>query len=282
MKPSFSTPAVRRRGFTLLEVMVAVAILGLVMVTVYQFVGTTLRAASYSEKSGQEDDALAGLRRLVTAQLAAMPDNSNGTLVGVNVNKDGVRRDALQMVCSPGNAVLTPDAHGFYQVTLDLAEQPSGGGRYALSLEREPWTDGTTDDQPDAGKPSKARPADVLRLMDGVQALEIGYYDTRLNGWVDRWTDPQALPNLVRLRVTTSGRPEPYEMILRVPGGGLTRVQTLAPPNINAAMPNLNGVPSAPPSYVPGAPPTYVPQPPPNLTVPQPPPNLRQPPPNLH
>ena len=264
--------------------MLAVAILGLVMVTLYQFVGTTLRAAAYSEKSGQEDDALAGLRRLVAAQLAAMPDNGNGTLAGVNVNKNGVRRDALQMVCSPGNAVLTPDARGFYQVTLDLTEQPSGSGRYALCLEREPWTDGTPDDQPDAGKPSKARPADVLRLLDGVQALEIGYYDTRLNGWVDRWTDPQALPNLVRLRVTTASRPEPCEMVLRVPGGGLTRVQALTPPSLNGAeISGMTGAPAAPPSYVPPPPPNLsVPPPPPNLSVPQPPPNLRQPPPNLH
>ena len=72
-------------------------------------------------------------------------------------------------------------------------------------------------------------------------------------------------------------------MVLRVPGGGLTRVQNMAPlPSANAAVPNLNGVPSAPPSYVPGAPPTFVPQPPPNIAPPQLPPNLRQPPPNPH
>ena len=259
----------------------AVAILGLVTVTLYRFVDTTLRAAMFSEKSGQEDDAFAGLRRLVTAQLAAMPANGNGMLIGMTVEKGGRRRDAMQMVCPAGNAVLSPDARGFYQVTLDLEEKPRGSGRQALYLERTPWTDNEgTDEADDDKKAASARPSDLIKLLDDVRALEIGYYDARLNGWVDKWTDPQALPNLVRLRVTTASRTEPYEMVLRVPGGGLTRVDAL--PNIPGILPpgaagtTPNGAPAAPPSYVPGAPPSYVPQPPPNIrpAAPQPPPNL--------
>ena len=262
----------------------AIAILGLVTVTLYRFVDTTLRAAAFSEKSGQEEDAFAGLRRLVCAQLAAMPANSNGILIGTTVEKSGARRDVMQMVCPAGNAVLSPDARGFYQLTLDLKEKPRGSGHRALCLERTPWTDnGGDEDADDDKKAASARPADLIKLIDGVKALEIGYFDARLNGWVDKWTDPQALPNLVRLRVTPDGRTEPYEMILRVPGGGLTRADAL--PNVPGLLPNgaagtagttANGAPAAPPSYVPGAPPSYVPQPPPNIRpgAPQPPPNL--------
>ena len=277
MKPPLPA-SIRRRppGFTLLEIMVAIAILGLVTVTLYRFVDTTLRAAAFSEKSGQEDDAFAGLRRLVGAQLAAMPANSNGMLIGMTAKKDGLRRDAMQMVCPAGNAVLSPDARGFYQLTLGLNERGKG---HVLCLARDPWSDNDEDANADK-KATVARPADVLKLLDGVQALEIAYFDARLNGWVDKWTDPQALPNLVRLRVTTESRTEPYEMILRVPGGGLTRVDALlSVPNLlprgNVGTP-VNGAPAAPPSYVPGAPPSYVPQPPPNIRpgAPQPPPNL--------
>ena len=251
----------------------AIAILSLVSVTLYRFVDTTLRAAAFSEKSGQEDDALAGLRRLVAAQLAAMPASSNNALLGMtDSGKDG-RRDAMQMVCPAGNAVLTPDATGFYDVTLDLEEHPRGSGRHALFLERTPWTDNEGEDDPAAedAKAAHARPSGTLDLMDGVRALEIGYFDARLNGWVDKWTDPQALPNLVRLRVTTDTRPQPYEIVLRVPGGGLTRVDLLpAVPGITglpgvAGQAPANGAPAAPPSYVPPAPPSYVPQPPPNI-----------------
>ena len=265
--------------------MLAVAIFGLVSITLYRFVDTTLRAAMFSEKSGQEDDALAGLRRLVAAQLAAIPINSNGALIGMTVEHNGVRRDAMQMVCPAGNAVLSPDALGEYQVTLDLEEKPRGSGHSALYLEREPWTDNETGDEPaDDKKAASARPADALKLMDGVQALEIAYFDARLNGWVDNWADPQALPNLVRLRLTTVNRTQPYEIVLRVPGGGLTRVDSLPGVPVIANLPpgaapatNANGQPAAPPSYVPGAPPSYVPQPPPNIRPPQPPPGFANP-----
>ena len=281
MKPPLPVP-IRRRlpGFTLLEVMLAVAIFGLVSITLYRFVDTTLRAAMFSEKSGQEDDALAGLRRLVAAQLAALPINSNGALIGMTVDHDGIRRDAMQMVCPAGNAVLSPDASGEYQVTLDLEEKPRGSGHSALYLEREPWTDDEAGDDADPGKKAAARPADVLKLMDGVQALEIAYFDARLNGWVDKWADPQALPNLVRLRLTTVNRTQPYEIVLRVPGGGLTRVDSLpgVPNIVNGALgTSASGQPAAPPSYVPGAPPSYVPQPPPNIRPPQPPPGFANP-----
>ena len=278
-------PLARRRlpGFTLLEVMLAIAIFGLVSITLYRFVDTTLRAAAFSEKSGQEDDALAGLRRLVAAQLAAMPINSSGALVGMTVEHDGVRRDAMQMVCPAGNAVLSPEARGYYQVTLDLEEKPRGSGHPALYLEREPWTEGEEEDVAGSETDKKSAsvlPADVLKLMDGVEALEIAYFDARLNGWVDKWADPQALPNLVRLRLTTINRTQPYEMVLRVPGGGLTRVDSLpgVPNVVNGAFgTSANGLPPSAPSYVPPPPPSYVPQPPPNIRPPQPPPNLGTP-----
>ena len=264
--------------------MLAIAIFAMVSVTLYRFVDTTLRAAMFSEKSGQEDDALAGLRRLVSAQLAAMPDNSSGALIGMTVDHNGVRRDAMQMVCPAGNAVLSPDARGYYQVTLDLEEKPRGSGHHALYLEREPWTDNEEGDAPDDDdkKAASARPSDVLKLMDGVRALEIAYFDARLNGWVDKWADTRALPNLVRLRLTTDNRTQPYEIVLRVPGGGLTRADALpaVPGIINGTLgTSANGLPASAPSYVPAAPPSYVPQPPPNIrpAPPQAPPNFGNP-----
>ena len=125
-------------------------------------------------------------------------------------------------------------------------------------------------------QPLRLKPLDSLKLMDGVRSLEIGYFDARLNGWMDRWTDAQTLPNLVRLRLTTEERSQPYEIVVHVPGGGLTRVDSLLNiPGLNAG--GLNTTPAtggqtAPPSYVPPNPPSFVPRPPPG-GVPQPPPN---------
>lgn len=226
--------------------MLAIAILVIVSVTVYQFTDVTIRATDASLKAGEEDMQRGGFRRLIATQLASLPAGQSGSLIGMNIkNKGAARRDAMQLVCPAGNAVLTPDAKGYYQITLDLRETPRGSGHFAMGLERQPWTDDDDDDDDDDAstiaknkvtdvKPAHSQlPSDWVMLMDNVKSLEIAYFDARLNGWVDKWVDQAALPNLVRLRVTTPGEVEPYEFVERVPGGGLTKV---APPTVQQAL----------------------------------------------
>ncbi len=236
-----STPARRRlpafsaasAGFTLIEMTLAVAILAIISLTVYRFTDVAIRAADVSMQVSAEDTACGGLRRLLAAQLAALPSGQSGTLIGVNTTRrGGGRHDSMLMVCPAGNAVLTPDAKGFYQVTLDLREIPRDSGHWALGLERTPWTDDDDDDDDDAIKPTspelrtvrESLPTDWVRLMDNVSALEIAYFDSRLNGWQDKWTDQANLPNLVRVRVSLAGNAQPYEIVQRVPGGGVAKV----------------------------------------------------------
>lgn len=243
-----------KAGFTLLEIVLAVAILLLISVALTRFTDSTIQAAQISVRDGDEDEACSGLRRLLTAQLAALPQNfDSGALVGMMIKGNGGRRDALQMICPSGNALLTPDAKGLYQVTLMIREIPRGSGKMVLGLQRQPWTDDDDDDDEDnpsgasslktsSLNPAQAKlPADWVTLMDGVSAIEMAYFDSRLNGWVDRWTDSGALPNLVRVRLTlgSNGVP-PYEIVLRVPGGG---IKALPPPIAAPVQQGLTGTP---------------------------------------
>ena len=231
----------------------AVAILAIISVTVYRFTDVAIRATDQSMQVSSEDMACGGLRRLLAAQLSALPSNQSGALTGVNTTHRGGRRhDALQMVCPAGNAVLTPDAKGYYQVTLDLREIPRNSDHWVLGMERTPWTDDDDDDDDDAVRPDSPTlrtakqqlPSDWVRLLDNVNALEIAYYDSRLSAWVDKWTDQNNLPNLVRLRVFLAGNAVPYEIVERVPGGGLAKVipTSVLPGGFNPATgQNVNG-----------------------------------------
>ena len=243
----------RVAAFTLLEILLAVAILLILTVVVREFTDTTMDAVKFSEKIVDHEGAYGGVRRLIETQLGSMPASETGSFLGINIKGKNGRRDMLQMVCPAGNAVLTPDAKGFYQVTLGVRENPRGSGKYFLGMQREPWTSDDEDDEEDEDTddngnakpvvkantnraPKQNLPADWLPLMPGVTSLEIAYFDARLNGWVDKWTDQGALPNLVRLRLGADKEEPPYEMIARVPGGG-QRV------NVGA---NLNFQPTTP------------------------------------
>lgn len=265
-------PLLTAAGFTLLEVMLAVAILVVITVAVAQFTEVTVQSAEVSRRTSEEGLACNGLRHLLTAELSALPAGQTGALVGMNIKSSGGgRRDALQLIVPSGNGLLTPDARGNYQITLIVREIPRGSGKMILGLERQPWVDDDDDDDDDTATPaagaptakaaaSKAAveklPSDWVGLMDGVQNLEIAYFDARLNSWVDRWTDQNILPNLIRFRLTLDGNQPPYEIVARVPGGGIQRTPpeiTVAPTPAAAAgqagRPNpVNGAPApAPP-----------------------------------
>ncbi len=226
--------------------MLAVMILVVLTVVVYQFTDTTLSTARVSIEMADHDAAYGGMRRLLDTQLSSIPASETGAFVGVNIRgKGAARRDMLQLVCPAGNAVLTPDAKGFYQITLGVRDFPRGSNKFYLGMQREPWTsdeeDDAADDEDANGKPGnkattnrapKAElPADWIPLVPGVVGLELAYFDARLNGWVDKWTDQGALPNLVRMRMLSSENQPPYEIVARVPGGG-SRQKLSAPVNI--------------------------------------------------
>jgi prepilin-type N-terminal cleavage/methylation domain-containing protein len=220
---------VRKAGFTLLEIMLAVAIMGLIGMAIYQFTDATLASSQFFVQTSNEESAYAGLRHLLETQLAELPFGEQGTLIGLRIKgKDG-QRDALTLVCPPGNGVLTPSTKGLYEVTIDIREIPRGSGKFALGMERAPHDDDDDDDDvvPPAQGGLKSKraslPSDWIKLMDGVRTLELAYFDSRLNGWVDKWNDQTILPNLVRMRLGTAAGRAPYELVVRVPSGGLRR-----------------------------------------------------------
>lgn len=218
-----------RGGFTLLEVVLAAAILVIISMTVYQFTSITMRTTEFSLRDSENTLACGGLRRLLEAQLASLPANHNGALVGMQISKGGNRRDALQLVCPAGNALLTPDAKGLYEITWTVREIPRNSGHYVLGMERTPWEDDSVDDDDEEDASStkvtnvirvhETLPSDWVPLMDGVKSLECSYFDARLNGWPDKWTDTTTLPNLVKMRLSLIDGGEPYEIVERVPGG---------------------------------------------------------------
>ncbi|MGI8432488.1 MAG: prepilin-type N-terminal cleavage/methylation domain-containing protein [Chthoniobacterales bacterium] len=192
----------RRRAFTLLEITLAVAILGMMAVAIYRFVASNLVAVRVSAEVSADDMRYAGFASLLTNQLQNLPPGQ-GTLGGEPYKFSGKSRDEMTWICSAGPGLLTRYATGDYNVTLRL--QPMAkGDLMELGVTREPEDDSDSTETPKSWVP----------LIEDLRSMEIRYFDPRLNAWVDRWTDRGTLPHLVRVTLERASGSVPWEAVI--------------------------------------------------------------------
>lgn len=200
----FIVRADRRRAlaFTLLEVTLAVAILGMMALAIYRFVSTNLTAVRLSTELNESDARYQGLANLLTEQLQDLPPGQ-GALSGEPFKFSGRSRDEMSWTCSAGPGLLTRYATGDYFVTLRLRPIPKSDAM-ELGIVRE------ADDEENPVPDNK----EWVSLLSGVNSMEIRYFDPQLNAWVDRWSNRSTLPHLVRLTIDRVGSSVPWESIL--------------------------------------------------------------------
>ncbi len=200
----FIGPVKRRSGwaFTLLEVTLAVAILGMMALAIFRFVATNLTAVRLSTELNQENASYNGLANLLTEQLQNLPPGQ-GTLTGEPFKFSGISRDEMTWICPAGPGLLTRYAPGEYNVTMRLRPMKNSD-LMELGIVRE----GEDEDNPVPKNQA------WVTLMRGLRSLEIRYFDPRLNAWVDRWTDRGTLPHLVRLTIGRAGGSIPWQAVL--------------------------------------------------------------------
>lgn len=191
-----------RRAFTLLEVTLAVVILGMMALAIYRFVSANLVAMQASAALNENNAQYAGLANLLAEELQDLPPGQ-GTLAGEPFKFEGRSRDEMTWICSAGPGLLTRYAVGEYSVTLRLRPMEKGN-RMQLGIVRESQDDGSS-----AGENQSWIP-----LIADLNSIEIRYFDSRLNAWVDRWTDNTTLPRLVRLTIDRAGSAVPWEAVL--------------------------------------------------------------------
>ncbi len=175
---------VRSRAFTLLEITFAVAILAMMSMAIYRFVESNLISMRVSAEGNAIDASYDGLRELVTTQWQGLPAG-DGKLTGEPFKFNNLSRDEITWASTAGPGLITRYASGEYTVTMRL--RPSKNKKQLdLGLTRKSLAE-------DGGE------ATWFPLLRNVLAIQVRYFDPRLNSWVDRWTDTVTLPRLVRL-----------------------------------------------------------------------------------
>ena len=187
----------RRGGFTLLEIVLAAAIMGLLTMAIFRFVQTNLMVVQMSAAETAEEARYTGLLDLLTSQLQSLPPGV-GALAGDTYKFNDRQRDEIVWACSAGPGLLTRYATGEYTVRMRLRPVKEGSDKLQLGIYRKPRGDVEGEDEKETWVP----------MIDDVGSLRIRYFDTRLNAWVERWTDTGTLPRLVELVIQRANRPD--------------------------------------------------------------------------
>jgi prepilin-type N-terminal cleavage/methylation domain-containing protein len=198
----FTVPVNRRRGFTLLEIIIAVAILATMALSVYRFVQSNLVAIRVSSDSIASDARYEGLREVLTEQWQSLAPG-NAALLGDAYKLSDRPRDEIRWVCSAGPGLMTRYAGGDFVVSLRLQSEKDSD-RFDLGLLRKTKGDTALTDVHESWVP----------LIDNVRSLQIRYFDSRLNVWVERWTDASTLPRLVKVTIGRVDSTIPWEAII--------------------------------------------------------------------
>jgi prepilin-type N-terminal cleavage/methylation domain-containing protein len=187
----------RRGGFTLLEIILAAAILGLMSMAIFRFVQTNITVLRISATQSMEEARYAGLLELLTAQWQDLPTGV-GALGGDTYKFNDRPRDEIIWACSAGPGLFTRYASGEFTVRMRLRPMKEGSDRFQLGCYRKPRDEAEGADEKETWVP----------LMDDVTGLRIRYFDTRLNAWVERWTDTGTLPRLIEMIIQRPNQPD--------------------------------------------------------------------------
>lgn len=186
----------QKKGFTLLEIMVAVAILAMISVLSWQSLVQMMNSQAITE---DRDEMLAGLRIvfdkmftdtaqafLVSADHEGIKQSSQPTFAGAS--------DVLNFATLSGRRYF-PGAPGSDQCEVGyyLESDDTDPGTYKMMRRESDWID----DKPDEG--GKAYP-----IIESVKKLQFEYYDAFKKEWKAEWDSSKLsghkkLPRAIRL-----------------------------------------------------------------------------------
>lgn len=188
-----------RRGFTLVELMLAITLTGIVAVLVYGASGVavdTETRLSEREVSLRSERAWRAVIEDALRNLRANADYPEPTLVVESgANALGWPTDRLEMITAGGTPPLTPDAD--WRVTLEATER--GVSLTALPI----------------GVRVPARRVVGLPEVTGLSIRVLATDGSA--GWLDAWSDRRRLPRAVEVTLMTDTGPAGPPLLVAIP-----------------------------------------------------------------
>jgi len=184
----------RQAGFTLLELVVAITLMGLVLVVLYSGLRLGLNGWDSGEQRAEATNRLRLVQEFLRRQLAQ----------SMTVYQTGDEQERVVVFAGQANTI---------EFVAPMLAQLGQGGLYRVRVEASDgrlwirWRPYLPAD-PSAGEERETE------LLDGVSAVEWAYFgpegdDDSQPQWRSDWTSPERRPVLVRLNLNLRGEPWP-------------------------------------------------------------------------
>jgi prepilin-type N-terminal cleavage/methylation domain-containing protein len=212
------TRSVGRRGaFTLLEVIIATMIIGMIAMTLYRFLSSNLTAIRYSTDLADEREEVQAVVRLLETQLNDLPMQEAGVLSGRPFKFQNASNDEITWKCQAGAGLLTTAASGDFRVTLTVQPVTGKSRETELGLRRQFIDPRAVVESTEPARGHGPAAYHWLSLIRPMAAIEVRYFDRKANAWQDTWEGSDRRPELVRVRLWKRLNEAPLEAVIPIP-----------------------------------------------------------------
>jgi general secretion pathway protein J len=181
------SPSKLETGFTLVEVLVAVALLGMIGTMVFGSLVMTTRAVEAGRDHAAKEQAIRRILRLMAEEISLSKRNTMYPWVGTNGTQDGQPADILAFLAMSQD-LSSPAVKESETVRVVYTRERD---RLIRFVRRNLYTLTDTNES-----------LDQMELADRVQAFNIRYYDDQNRLWMDEWPSAQKLPKALLIEVT--------------------------------------------------------------------------------
>jgi len=187
------SPYMRTRGFTLVEILLSMAIFGLVLTAIYSSWTSVLRASKAgSSAAEQAQRSRAAMRLMQDAFVSAQMFNANQAYYAFSAGREGPFSSVSFVSRLPNSFPRGSRFGGLSIRRVTFGVEPSKEGGHQLVARQSPLSMDLDEDE-------QAYP---LVLSKNVRNFDLGFWDQRAGDWVDEWVYTNQLPKLVRISIT--------------------------------------------------------------------------------
>ena len=181
------SPFKGQSGFTLVEVLVAVALLGTIAAMVFGSLLTTTQAVEAGRDHVSREQTVRKILRLMAEEIALSKRTLAYPWVGMNGTQEGQPSDTLAFLAMGQSMSSATTKEGETIRVVYTRERD----RLIRFVRRNLYTLTDTDET-----------LEQMELADRVQAFNVRYYDDQNRIWLDEWPTASKLPKAVLIEVT--------------------------------------------------------------------------------